>query len=57
MLHWIDISIIVLFISGLIGFGWFQSRLNSSTQDYFLGGKNLPWIVAMFSIVATETSV
>ena len=57
MLHWIDISIIILFISGLIGFGWFQSRLNSSTQDYFLGGKNLPWIVAMFSIVATETSV
>jgi len=40
-----------------MGFGWWQSRLNKSTSDYFLGGKNIPWVVAMFSIVATETSV
>jgi Na+/proline symporter len=40
-----------------MGFGWWQSRLNKSTSDYFLAGKTLPWPVAMFSIVATETSV
>jgi Na+/proline symporter len=40
-----------------MGFGWWQSRLNKTTSDYFLGGKNIPWVVAMFSIVATETSV
>ncbi len=57
MLHWIDTSIIILFLIGLMGFGWWQSRLNKSTSDYFLGGKNIPWVVAMFSIVATETSV
>ena len=57
MLHWIDTSIIFLFLIGLMGFGWWQSRLNKSTSDYFLGGKNIPWVVAMFSIVATETSV
>ena len=57
MLHWIDTSIIFLFLAGLMGFGWWQSRLNKSTSDYFLAGKNLPWPVAMFSIVATETSV
>lgn len=56
-MHWIDTSIILLFLTGLIGFGWWQSRLNQTTKDYFLGGKNLPWVVAMFSIVATETSV
>ena len=57
MLHWIDTSIIFLFLAGLMGFGWWQSRLNITTSDYFLGGKTIPWIVAMFSIVATETSV
>ena len=57
MLHWIDSLIIVLFLLSLVVFGWLQSRSNRSTKDYFLGGKNLPWVVAMFSIVATETSV
>ncbi|MBT3179909.1 MAG: sodium:solute symporter [Candidatus Marinimicrobia bacterium] len=56
-MHWIDTSIIILFLFGLMGFGWWQSRLNKSSADYFLGGKNIPWVVAMFSIVATETSV
>jgi len=57
MLHWIDSFIIALFLLSFMVFGWLQSQSNRSTKDYFLGGKNLPWVVAMFSIVATETSV
>ena len=38
-MHWIDTSIILLFLTGLIGFGWWQSRLNQTTKDYFLGGE------------------
>ncbi len=41
----------------MAGFGLWQSRLNKTTEDYFLAGKTIPWIVAMGSIVATETSV
>jgi len=41
----------------LICIGVLQSWSNKTSKDFFLGGKNLPWIVAMFSIVATETSV
>ncbi|RPH07219.1 MAG: hypothetical protein CBC06_000290 [bacterium TMED46] len=47
----------MIFLAGLIGFGWYQSLQNKTTSDYFLGNKSLPWVVAMFSIVATETSV
>jgi len=47
----------LIFLAGLIGFGWYQSLQNKTTSDYFLGNKSLPWVVAMFSIVATETSV
>lgn len=56
-MHWIDLSIIIIFLAGFSLYGIYQSRLNTSSEDYFLGGRNLPWPVAMLSIVATETSV
>ncbi len=40
-----------------VGLGLWQSRYNKGTNDYFLAGRNLPWWMVMFSIVATETSV
>lgn len=42
---------------GIALYGIFQSPKNTSLDDFFLGGKNISWITAMFSIVATETSV
>ena len=56
-MHWIDLTIIFLFLVGFSLYGIWQSRFNKSSEDYFLGGRNLPWPVAMLSIVATETSV
>ncbi len=44
-------------MSGFVIFGLYQGSKNTSPKDYFLGNKSLPWVVAMFSIVATETSV
>jgi len=56
-LHWIDLLIVCSFLGGFAFYGIWQSKFNKSSDDYFLGGRNLPWPVAMFSIVATETSV
>ena len=56
-MHWIDLTIIFIFLVGFSLYGIWQSRFNASSEDYFLGGRNLPWPVAMLSIVATETSV
>ena len=56
-MHLIDQSIIILFLSSFIIFGVLQAKNNKSSDDYFLSDKKLPWYVAMFSIVATETSV
>ncbi|NHZ86441.1 MAG: sodium:solute symporter [Planctomycetia bacterium] len=53
----IDLLIIVIFLAGSAGFGIWQGRKNVSSTDYFVAGRSLPWIAAMFSIVATETSV
>ena len=56
-MHWIDTSLIIIFLAGTAAFGIWQGRSNRSATDYFLAGRNLSWITAMFSIVATETSV
>ena len=43
-----------LLLVGLLGF--YVSGKQGSTQDYFLGGRSLPWWAATLSILATETS-
>jgi len=55
--HVIDLTIILFFLGGISAYGIYNSRKNKSAEDYFLAGRNTPWWVAMFSIVATETSV
>ncbi len=37
--------------------GAWIGRHQKSTTDYFLGGRQIPWLAVTFSIVATETSV
>jgi solute:Na+ symporter, SSS family len=56
-MHILDLSIILIILLSMIIFGLFQRKSTQTSSDYFLGNKKLPWVVAMFSIVATETSV
>lgn len=56
-MHKIDFIIIIIFLLGSALFGIWQGRRNRTSSDYFTANKSLPWITAMFSIVATETSV
>ena len=43
-LHWIDISIIVLYLIATIFVGfWVSKRASQSMKHYFLGGNKLPW--------------
>ncbi len=51
----LDISVIVIYIVIINVIGIAVSRVKS-VDDYFLGGRNIAWPVACFSIVATETS-
>ena len=41
----------------ICSYGIYQSYNNRTQKDFFLGGQNMHWVTAMFSIVATETSV
>ena len=56
-MSFIDSIIIIIFLAGFSLYGLLSRNLIRSSEDYFLGSESTPWWVAMFSIVATETSV
>jgi Na+/proline symporter len=60
-LHWIDLSIIVLYLIATIFVGfWVSKRASKDMKSYFLGGNKLPWYMlgvsnasGMFDIAGT----
>ena len=56
MLTALDIVVLVVYGVGVIAFGLRAGGEQRTTQDYFLGGRDLPWWAVCFSVVATETS-
>ena len=56
-MHYLDYLIVATFFGLIVLYGLKQSKKNKTLKDFFLGGGNVSWITAMFSIVATETSV
>ncbi len=52
----LDLVIIFGYLIGVTLFGvWFSSK-QETTEDYFVGSRNVPWCAIAASIVATETS-
>ncbi|PAP77436.1 sodium:solute symporter [Rubrivirga marina] len=56
MLTPLDFAVLVLYAVGIVAFGLKAGGRQTSTRDYFLGGRDLPWWAVCFSVVATETS-
>lgn len=56
MLSVIDFIVIIVYLIGVALLGIYLGGRQRSTDDYFLGGRDLPWWAVCFSIVATETS-
>jgi solute:Na+ symporter, SSS family len=52
----LDIAIIIAYLIGIALFGVFAGGRQTSTHDYFLSEKAIPWWAVCFTIVATETS-
>jgi SSS family solute:Na+ symporter len=51
-----DWIVIVVYMFGIVGLGVWFGRGQKTTRDYFLGGRDIPWVGVAFSILATETS-
>ncbi len=56
-LTWIDWTIIAVYFAISLSIGlYFTRRASRSTEQYFLGGRSIPWWLAGVSIVATTFS-
>ena len=53
---WLNMSVVVIYLLAMLGIGVWFARKNRSTEDYFRGGKHIPWWVAGCSIFATMLS-
>ncbi len=52
----IDYVIVVAYLIGVALLGVFSGGKLTTSRDYFLGSKEIPWWAVCFAIVATETS-
>ena len=53
---WLNYTVIILYLVGMLGIGFYFSRKEKSTEQFFKGGSNIPWWVAGVSIFATALS-
>ncbi len=52
----LDLVIIFGYLIGITTFGIWYAGKQETTEDYFVGDRNVPWWAIAMSIVATETS-
>lgn len=53
----VDLLVVIAYLSGVTIFGAHFRKSQRTLQDYFLGGRRLPWWAISLSIVAAETSI
>ncbi len=52
----LDWVVLVLTITGIIGFGLYKGRGSKTVNQYLLAGKTMPWYAMGLSIMATQAS-
>jgi solute:Na+ symporter, SSS family len=53
---WINTTVVLAYLLGMVGIGFACSRRNHTTDDFFRGGQTIPWWAAGLSIFATMLS-
>lgn len=53
-MHYIDLALFVLYIVGLLGFGYYFFKRNKGGDDYYVGGRNMNSLHIGLSVVATD---
>jgi SSS family transporter len=56
LLTWPDFAVVAVLLASMVVVGaWFERR-QTSTREFFLGDRSVPWWAASLSLVATEVS-
>lgn len=56
MISVLDWVVLLIYAGVVIAFGFLAGKKDSTTEDYFLGGRKMPWFSVMISIYATSLS-
>lgn len=57
-ISWIDGLIILVYFAAMAGIGFYFSRKNTSTEEYFVGGRSFPgWIIGLGMVGTSISSV
>lgn len=52
----LNLAVFAAYVAGMIGIGVFLARRQQSRDDYFLGGRSMPWLAVAMSMYASVTS-
>ena len=55
-LHWLDLTIFVIFFIVVVGVSMYKSRREKTGEDFFLAGRSLVWPLIGFSLIAANIS-
>jgi len=55
-LHWIDLTVLIGYLSLVAGMGYYFSKKNISTEEYFVGGRSFSGVIVGLSLVGTSIS-
>ena len=55
-MSWPDYAMVVAYLFLTAGIVWWSSRKDASTEQFFLGGRRMPWFAVGLSIMATLLS-
>lgn len=53
---WLDYLVLVVYLAGILAVGLRLTSSNRGTDDFFLGGRRIPWWAAGLSIYGTQLS-
>ena len=55
-MSWIDLTVVVLFLTAVAVVSLVASRVERDRTDYFLAGRKLTWWLVGFSLIASNIS-
>ncbi|MDH7599706.1 MAG: sodium:solute symporter [Sedimentisphaerales bacterium] len=55
-LHWIDWTIVLIYLGGILAIGWYFSHRQDSTREYFTANRSMPGPAVALSLMATIIS-
>lgn len=55
-LYPVDYVVIFVYMLGMLAVGWYISRRQETSEEFFVGGRKMPWFITGVSMIATLMS-